>query len=84
MTLKQSEGPKSYNKNVNPEQVFYHAKFERARFNSVRKKPTTLKVFFKQRSIRQLSPLNMNEKNKNDIHDLLDVMNNQLDCLTLV
>ena len=38
MTLKQSQGHQTYNENVDPEQVYNHAKFERSRFNSVREK----------------------------------------------
>ena len=39
VTLKQSQGHQTYNKNVDPsEQGYTHAKFERSRFNSVQEK----------------------------------------------
>ena len=35
VTLKQSQGHQSYNDNVDPNQGYYHAKFERSRLNGV-------------------------------------------------
>ena len=46
MTLRQSQGHKTYNENVDPEQGYNYAKFERSRFNSVREK-ANIKVFSK-------------------------------------
>ena len=46
VTLRQSQGHKTYNENVDPEQGYNYAKFERSRFNSVREK-ANIKVFSK-------------------------------------
>ena len=35
MTLKQGDGPKTLNENVDPKQGYNHAKFERSCFNGV-------------------------------------------------
>ena len=35
MTLKQSQGNQTYHENVDPEQGYNRAKFERSRYNSV-------------------------------------------------
>ena len=54
VTLKQSQGNKTYNENVYPEQVNKHAKSERSRFNSVREKGI-VKVFVKRRNVSIVS-----------------------------
>ena len=41
MTLKQSQGHQTYNKNVDPKHSYNHAKFERSSFNSVWEKGNT-------------------------------------------
>ena len=38
VTLKQSQGHQTCHENVDPEQGYNHAKFERPRFNSVKEK----------------------------------------------
>ena len=48
MTLKQSQRHQIYNEHVDPEQGYNPATFEKYHFNSVKKKETTLKGFFKQ------------------------------------
>ena len=45
MTLKQSQGQQTYNSTVDPGQGYKNAKFERARFNSVREKGNFFGVF---------------------------------------
>ena len=64
MTLKQSQGHQTYDKNVDPEHGYNHAKFERSRFNSAREKGNIKGVFFSNRETCQLSPLNMCENQK--------------------
>ena len=44
VTLKQSQGHQTYNENVDPEQGYNHAKFERSCFNSIPEKGN-VKVF---------------------------------------
>ena len=44
--FKQSQGHQTYNDNVDPQQGYNHAKFERSCFNGVREK-AKFKVFFK-------------------------------------
>ena len=51
MTLIQSQGHQSYNENVDPEQDYTHAKFERSCSNGVRKKT---KQFFLQKNVSYL------------------------------
>ena len=51
--------------NVDPEQDYNHAKFERFRFNGVRGK-VNIKVFFSNEELSQLSPLNACESLKEE------------------
>ena len=50
VTLKQSQGHQTYNENVDPEQAYNHAKFERSRCNSVPEKGNH-QVFWEQRNM---------------------------------
>ena len=58
MTVKQSQGQQTYHENVDPDQGYNHAKFERSHLNSVQEKDkvTVSLVFFQSRNI---CPLNM-------------------------
>ena len=47
-TLKQSKDHPTYNKNVDPEQSYNHAKLERSRYNGVREKGNVKVYFFKR------------------------------------
>ena len=62
MTLNKSQGQRTYDENVDPEQGYNRAKFERSRFNSVREKGNDRKS--SKDEICQLSPLNMCENLK--------------------
>ena len=62
VTLKQSQGHKTYNDNVDPKQGYNYAKLERSCFNGVKDK-ATLK-FCSSEEICQLSPVDMCENQK--------------------
>ena len=53
MTVKQSQGQQTYHENVDPDQGYNHAKFERSHLNSVQEKDkvTVFLVFFQSRNI---------------------------------
>ena len=73
MTLKQSQGPQTYNENVNPKQGYNQAHFSRSCFNDVHKNKTFF--FFSNKEISQLSPFNVYEKKEKKkwyTKDLLD------------
>ena len=57
VALKQSQDHQTYNENLDPEQGYNHAKFERSRFSSVWDKGDL--QIFSNKDISQLSPLNM-------------------------
>ena len=63
MTFKQSQGYQTYNEHVDPRQGYKQAKFERSHFKSVQEKGNVI-LFFLNKEIYQLSPLNMCETQK--------------------
>ena len=77
VTLIHSQGQQSYNENVDPEQGYNHAKFERVCFNGVQEKANIKEFLFSNKDMCELSPSNMC-KNKKQwyIHDLLDLLHN--------
>ena len=48
VTLEQSKGQRAYDENVDPEEGYNRAKFERYRFNSLREKGNVKGFFFKR------------------------------------
>ena len=64
MTLKQSQSHQTDDENLDPEQGYNRAKFERSRLNSVQEKGSVKVVVFSNEEICQLSPLNMCENQK--------------------
>ena len=57
MALKQGQGHQIYNDNVDNEQGYNFAKFERSRFNDLReKKEKSQLFFFKWRNMSDISP----------------------------
>ena len=62
VTLKQSQGHQTYDENVDSQQGYNHAKFERSHFNSVQENGNV--EFFSNKEISQSSPLNMCENKK--------------------
>ena len=76
VTLKQSQGPQAYSDNVDLDQGYNHAMFDRSCFYGVREK-ANIQVFSNQ-EICQLSPFNRSENQKQwYIPDLFEVMKNQ-------
>ena len=68
MTLKQSPGHQTYNENVDLEQDYNHAKFERFGFDSVQEKGNIKVGFFflSNEEICQLFPLSLCQNTKNN------------------
>ena len=67
MTLKQSQSHQIQNDNVDPEEGYNHAKFERSSFNNVQERDLSL---YSNDGMCQLSPLNMCAHPKKVIHFL--------------
>ena len=70
---KQSQKSSTLKENVDPEQGYNHAKFERYCLNSDQKKKGNFKVFFKWGT---MSIIPLEHLWKSDSHDLTDVINN--------
>ena len=73
VTLKQTQGHQTYNKNVDPKHDYNHAKFEDLAFMVPKKKPM-LKFFSKQGDMSVISPEHVRTSKIVVHHDLHDVI----------